>query len=455
LTHAGAASISPGDDFSLKTDWAEILEPEGWKLLQRMTDGERLWVRPGKERRDGHSASTDYQGKPGLYVWSTSTGLDTETPLSKLFVYAHYRFSGDMSAAARDLVRRGFGERPAQLALPQDAGELDIPGQEPVKTPKPVSFSDVDNGERLWSRAKEKFRYVHEGGTFYTFNKQRWEPDFRGALVREWTAETREMEADARASDDVKALKWAVTSRNASRVNAAMNMMKSMDGATISVSEMDYRKDLLNLGNGELSLETGELQPHDPSHLMTRMFNANFDPNATAPHWDSFLRQVVPDEKTRKYIQRAVAYTLLGNADHRSFFIVYGPTGTGKSQFLSTLEHVFGDYGGSAAEGTFHPGQGSLTNDLHGLRNKRLITTSETADGASFNENLMKRLTGRDQIVSRELYQSNVTWTPECTIWIATNHPPRFNSDDNAIWRRAKLIPFLTGSTCMPKLTAS
>jgi putative DNA primase/helicase len=75
------------------------------------------------------------------------------------------------------------------------------------------------------------------------------------------------------------------------------------------------------------------------------------------------------------------------------------------------------------------------------------VTTSETAEGANFDEDLLKRLTGRDSVTSRELYQANQEWIPECTLWLATNHPPKFNSDDDAIWRRAKLIPFTTQFT--------
>jgi putative DNA primase/helicase len=61
-----------------------------------------------------------------------------------------------------------------------------------------------------------------------------------------------------------------------------------------------------------------------------------------------------------------------------------------------------------------------------------------------FDEDLLKRLSGRDQIQSRGLYKDFIEWTPECALWLATNNPPKFTSDDDAIWRRAKLIPFLT-----------
>jgi len=129
-------------------------------------------------------------------------------------------------------------------------------------------------------------------------------------------------------------------------------------------------------------------------------------------------------------------------------FLVHGPSGTGKSQFIRIMEMVLGDYACTAPPGTFKLSRDKApSNDLHRLRGKRFVSTSETADNASFDEDLIKRITGRDQISSRALYEEFQEWTPECSIWLATNHPPRFNSDDEAIWRRAKLIPFLTQFT--------
>jgi putative DNA primase/helicase len=116
---------------------------------------------------------------------------------------------------------------------------------------------------------------------------------------------------------------------------------------------------------------------------------------------------------------------------------------------MEAMRCVFGDYGFTAPAAAFRSKvkDQAATNDLHGLRGKRFVTTSETAESTSFDEDLLKRLSGRDQVISRELYQANQEWTPECTLWLATNNAPRFTSDDDAIWRRTKLIPFLTTFT--------
>jgi putative DNA primase/helicase len=448
----GAASISPGDDWSEHTDWSTILEPNGWKLLSQEHSGERLWVRPGKDRRDGHSASTDYQGKPGFYVWSTSAGLQTETPLTKLFILAHYNYSGDMRAAAQDLKRKGFGVTELDVTL----GELQLPEPE-AEEPEQLHFSydDTGNAMRLWHMAgRDRFRYVYEEKGLYAWTGKEWAPDHKGALDREWIKITEAMQRQGVADDNKALVTWAKKSRAQARVNAALAMMRIMDGATISTTEMNVPPAHLNLANGAYNITTGELEPHNREHLMTRTMVANYDPKATCPKFETFMEQVLPDPEVRAYVQRAVGYSILGKADHRAFFLIHGPSGTGKSQFLSTMEYVFGGYAATAAEGTFRVREGSgPNNDLHGLRGKRFVSTSETAENATFNENLLKRITGTDLVVSREMYQTNVTWRPECALWLATNHPPRFNSDDDAIWKRAKLVPFVTRfGTDMPEI---
>ena len=157
------------------------------------------------------------------------------------------------------------------------------------------------------------------------------------------------------------------------------------------------------------------------------------------------MEDVLPNQEVRQYVQRACGYSLLGDADQRVMFLVWGPSGTGKSQFLETLKYVFHDYGISASLGAFTPATAKGPSpDVHRIRGKRFVSTSETADSARFDEECIKRLTGRDTMTTRGLYQNEVEWVPECTIWIATNHKPRFTSDDDAIWKRSKLLPFTT-----------
>jgi hypothetical protein len=95
----------PGDDFANQTDWAEILEPHGWQRVYESREN-TYWRRPGK--KEGISAST----KNGwFYVFTTSTSFEANRAYGKFFVYAKLNHNGDVTAAAKDLRAKGYGEQ--------------------------------------------------------------------------------------------------------------------------------------------------------------------------------------------------------------------------------------------------------------------------------------------------------------------------------------------------------
>lgn len=100
--------LRPGDDFNLRATWEDILCPLGWARVGSLGET-KTWRRPGKSF--GISATTGRNDGDNLYVFSSSTIFDTETPYSKFHAYALIHHNGDFSAAARDLARQGYGER--------------------------------------------------------------------------------------------------------------------------------------------------------------------------------------------------------------------------------------------------------------------------------------------------------------------------------------------------------
>lgn len=99
----------PGDLFTRRVSWEDILAPHGWELVRTVGE-EGQWRRPGKDG-PGISATTNWQGSDLLYVFSTSTAFEPERGYSKFAAYALLNFQGDFSAAAKALVEQGYTER--------------------------------------------------------------------------------------------------------------------------------------------------------------------------------------------------------------------------------------------------------------------------------------------------------------------------------------------------------
>jgi hypothetical protein len=90
-------------------DWAVILERNGWSLSHQ-SNGTRFWTRPGKNPRDGHSASTDYRGCGLLYVFSgNAIPFEPERGYSKFSAFALLEHGGNFSAAAKELAGWRYG----------------------------------------------------------------------------------------------------------------------------------------------------------------------------------------------------------------------------------------------------------------------------------------------------------------------------------------------------------
>ncbi len=102
----------PGDLWAASIDWAnDLLIPDGWTLHHIDHSGEQHWTRPGKDRREGTSATLDYRGSDTLKVFSSSVGhlgLQPEGTYSKFGYLTATRFGGDFAAAARSLRDAGW-----------------------------------------------------------------------------------------------------------------------------------------------------------------------------------------------------------------------------------------------------------------------------------------------------------------------------------------------------------
>ena len=80
--------------------------------------------------------------------------------------------------------------------------------------------------------------------------------------------------------------------------------------------------------------------------------------------------------------------------------------------------------------------------ELASLLGKRLIVASETEEGGTLRLQLVKRLTGDEQITARFMRQDFFTFRRTHKLLMVTNNKPRVPESSEAAWRRIRLIPF-------------
>lgn len=479
---ATATGDRPGDDFNQRAEWADILQPHGWQLHSTV-GRETFWTRPGKPKRDGHSATTGLMGTGAtdrLYVFSSSTEFTPETPYNKFFAYALLNHGGDTAAAAKALRLQGYGS-PASTssytsnvidirnAAAEVIATVDSDGAITLQDPSfcapaapardslglPLydtqrSFTDIDiDGAGLaqaWLKIhNDTFRYVPTQKKWMMWQGDRWGWDDRLRHEHAVVRMTEKLRDFGKQSGDTYLIKETKKHVNATAQASILRQARSHPDIAASMHDFDQDPALVTVNNGTLNLHTLKLQPHNPDLMLTRKVNADYDPEASRGRWDKFMLEVLPDQDVRDYLQRACGYMLLGQMTERVMFLLHGESGSGKTQFLEALCGVLGDFAGVAPASAFQPRQQGYkgpSEDLHKLMGKRFVIQSELDAGTKLNESLVKSIVGADTQTTRTLYGEPIDWRPEYTVFMATNYLPRISSSDNAIWNRVKPIRF-------------
>jgi len=352
----------------------------------------------------------------------------------------------------RDL-REWAGDRPAGGARPSGDG-FTMPTGPAFAASRDLGLTDAHNADRLLCRHGQDLLYCHPHKRWYVWSGAHWKQDTDGELERR-AAQTvhliydearhaRRVEPDRkRAQEKYEALRGFA--RRSLRARAIPDML-SHTRSRVSAAPTSFDRDpwLMTVVNGTLDLRKGALRSHRREDRNTKIAPVVFDPDARAPRWRRFLREVFgEDGDLIEYVQRVAGYCLTGDTSEQKLWFLHGLGANGKSTLLDVLRRLVGDYGSHAAIETFlRRDQDTTRNDLAALQGARLVTAAETEEGRAIDESMVKTLTGGDPVRCRFLYGEYFEYEPSFKILIATNHRPVVRGQDAGIWRRLHLIPF-------------
>jgi hypothetical protein len=111
MTYESTANIlteeGPASRYCAATTWPELLRQDGWTLAHIDQSGEAHWIRPGKDIREGTSATTGWQGKDIIRVFTTSIPNLPAGAYTRFGYTAAMHHNGDRSAFAKKLLQEG------------------------------------------------------------------------------------------------------------------------------------------------------------------------------------------------------------------------------------------------------------------------------------------------------------------------------------------------------------
>ena len=369
------------------------------------------------------------------------------------------------------------------IESPTELVEFDDKSDPIVKTKtifKTYPLTDTGNAERFYDQFGEYFKYNKDNQYFMFWNGKTWTKDIKGnirkyanKLIDVLEMEARNTEAKIKEvaksgsehkEEDIKTLNAILDAQqknikkvsNKAGKDAMLSELHELHDLPVLNNEFDKQDNLLNTDSGVVDLNTGETKPFDRKYMLSKNTNCKVD--FTEPKvWLKFLRDILQrdnPEETEELIdtlQMALGESLTGRTNKEHLFIMYGTGSNGKSTFIKVVNDIFGDYGTSMNSDLLiqNPNSSSQSNEfsLSSLLGKRMVSTSETAEGKKLDEVMIKQMLSGEPINAQFKYGQPFSFMPTFSPWMSTNNRPIIRATDFGTWRRIFYIPFLNTFT--------
>ena len=302
----------------------------------------------------------------------------------------------------------------------------------------PPGFTDDALGLRFTETFAPALRFVAAWNRWMIWDGKLWRKD---DTLRVFDLVRRSMRVISAEAEDPKVR--AILS-SAKTVVGIEKLVRADRQHTALADQWDSDPWMLNTPGGVVNLQTGEIGPHDPRHLMTKSTAVAPSTDHDCSQWRIFLARVTGnDPELESYLKRIAGYWLTGLTREHAMWFLYGTGRNGKGVFLNTILRIMGDYAMTASPDTFtEDGKGKHLTVLARLQGSRLVVSQETEEGVPWAEARIKSVTGGDPITANFMRQDPFTFTPYFKLAIAGNHKPSLKSVDAAIRARLNLTPF-------------
>lgn len=394
---------------------------------------EHEWEKMQPPYRAGYGWLLDYARKVGVDVASREFGPAASAP-----PHTANQPAGEAIAAPK-----GQGGDPeVEASRAALAARLGTPGK----------FTDSSLAQEFIDAFGMDYMYVPELDTVYHWNGKTW------AVEKGLSHKVQEF-LDHRA-DDARELIQKPSERDSvvnklgsrkTRLNVLGNIMDS-PRIVHRVDQLDSAADILNTPAGPVDLRTGEMVTAERERYLIRSTVVAPDFEADCPRWKQFVQETMLGQgDMAEYLQILVGYMLTGRVDDQIFPFFRGSGANGKSKFTEVLTGIMGlgerGYAAVVSKDLLQITSSNRGRDprreIARLVGKRLALASETEQGAQWDEQIVKQITGGDPVQGCKLYREAFEYNPTYKLLVVGNYEPDLRSVSPAVVRRLHLVPWL------------
>ena len=313
-------------------------------------------------------------------------------------------------------------------------------------------YTDAGNAERLQYVYGDKIRYCTPYKSWFLYNGKCWQEGTASEVLL-MSLSTMRQSTQLANSDIFSSKEQKETFENFCRRSESYSSLKAMTALAATLlpvrpEELDADHWLLNCQNGMVDLRTGKLLPPDRKSMLTKICRAEYYEGYTSPLWERVMREIVPDDDLRHYLQKFVGYSITGSIREEKFMVLYGRGGGGKGTFIESIGHVLGEYADVIPVEILLSSRSDRDGnepspELAKLPAVRMAMSSESDKGRYFNAAKIKLITGGDKITCRRLRCDPFTYSPNFKLLLSSNYLPKVSDAmDEGVFRRIVIAPF-------------
>ena len=319
------------------------------------------------------------------------------------------------------------------------------------------SWDECGMAELFAECYQDDTRYCPENKTWYTYSAGAWRKDVGNILVSARLKEFYQLLAlyagDVFDEDDKRSVAFMEFVRKLGKRGLRDNILKDASDnelLVVNAEKFDDKPHLINCRNGTYDLRSMSFREHDWRDFLTK--TTRFDYTVQEPHcgrWEAFVDEVTQGDSSKSsYLQKALGYSMLGLANEECLFILHGKTTrNGKSTMLSAIQHMMGDYATTAPVSIICKSDKAKNAEaaspvLASLKGRRFVTMAESEQYGKLDEEVIKQLTGGEEITTRGLYEQPTTWLPQFTLWLSCNDLPAVRDKSLFSSDRLRVIEF-------------
>lgn len=195
---------------------------------------------------------------------------------------------------------------------------------------------------------------------------------------------------------------------------------------------------LLNVRNGMLDLATGTLKPHDPVYLSSSQLPVEWNPDATCPTYEAWLKEAIGDQMDD--LEEVTSTMLDPSRTPTKAVFLFGPSRSGKSTYLRLMQKIAGDENYSAV--TLH----QLAENRFAAANlygKILNCAADLSSAHVEDMSAFKMLTGEDPVQADRKFGSQFAFVNRALFAFSANELPTVGESSRAYVERIKPFGFL------------